>query len=261
MDGSLDHVFANGAALGDVTGVDIWNINADESVAFEYSRTNYNATDFYQPNQFRASDHDPEIIGIDVPGFPADTTVSATSSPTPYGTRGSVDVSVSSVNQVTGTVTLLDGDTTLGTADVAQDGTATVSYDGTALEPGSHDLTVRYSGDDANRPSSGTVTVEVTKATATVNAVATPDRVLVKDGTTVTVTVGAAGYQPGGTVVFSLDGQQVGERVLSDGTASLDLGPFKKTGSHTVTVSYSGDVHTESGDATTGFEVVKKSAK
>ena len=56
-----------------MTGVDIWNINADESVAFEYSRHNYNATDFYQPNQFRASDHDPEIIGIDVPGYPAAT--------------------------------------------------------------------------------------------------------------------------------------------------------------------------------------------
>jgi predicted extracellular nuclease len=66
--GSLDHVFANQAALADVTGVDIWNINADEAVAFEYSRHNYNATDFYQPNQFRASDHDPEVIGINIPG-------------------------------------------------------------------------------------------------------------------------------------------------------------------------------------------------
>jgi predicted extracellular nuclease len=61
-------VFANQAALADVTGVDIWNINADEAVAFEYSRHNYNATDFYQPNQFRASDHDPEVIGINIPG-------------------------------------------------------------------------------------------------------------------------------------------------------------------------------------------------
>ena len=34
-------------------GVDIWHINADESVAFEYSRYNYNATDFYQADQFR----------------------------------------------------------------------------------------------------------------------------------------------------------------------------------------------------------------
>ena len=63
-------IAGNDEALGDVTGVDIWNINADESVAFEYSRFNYNATNFYQANQFRASDHDPEIIGIDIPGYP-----------------------------------------------------------------------------------------------------------------------------------------------------------------------------------------------
>ena len=49
-----------------VTGVDIWNINSGESVAYEYSRYNYNATDFYQPNPFRASDHDPEVVGLDV---------------------------------------------------------------------------------------------------------------------------------------------------------------------------------------------------
>lgn len=62
--GSLDHIFASPAALGDVAGVDIWNINAYESVAFEYSRDNYNATDFYAPNQFRASDHDPILVGV-----------------------------------------------------------------------------------------------------------------------------------------------------------------------------------------------------
>ena len=119
MDGSLDHVFANAAALGDVTGVDIWNINADESVAYEYSRTNYNATDFYQANQFRASDHDPEIIGIDVPGFPAvDTTTTATAASMTYGTDGSVDVQVTSEEPTTGTVTLLDGTTEVASAPV-----------------------------------------------------------------------------------------------------------------------------------------------
>jgi predicted extracellular nuclease len=67
--GSLDHVFADAEGLAMVTGVDLWNINADEAVAFEYSRFNYNATDFYQPDQYRASDHDPEVIGIDIPRY------------------------------------------------------------------------------------------------------------------------------------------------------------------------------------------------
>ncbi|OZG57675.1 multifunctional nuclease/2',3'-cyclic-nucleotide 2'-phosphodiesterase/5'-nucleotidase/3'-nucleotidase [Bifidobacterium tissieri] len=62
--GSLDHIFANEAALKDVTGADIWNINSVESVALEYSRYNYNAKNLYQPDQFRASDHDPVVVGI-----------------------------------------------------------------------------------------------------------------------------------------------------------------------------------------------------
>ena len=66
MSGSLDHVLANDAALGDVTGVDIWNINAVEAVAYEYSRHNHNVTDFYSDDVFRSSDHDPEVVGLDV---------------------------------------------------------------------------------------------------------------------------------------------------------------------------------------------------
>ena len=45
--GSLDHVLANAAALADVDGVDIWEINANESVYYEYSRFNYNVTNLY----------------------------------------------------------------------------------------------------------------------------------------------------------------------------------------------------------------------
>ena len=44
MSGSLDHVVANAAAKRMVTGVDIWNINAEEAVAYEYSRYNANET-------------------------------------------------------------------------------------------------------------------------------------------------------------------------------------------------------------------------
>ncbi|MDN4161678.1 ExeM/NucH family extracellular endonuclease [Nocardioides abyssi] len=65
--GSLDHVFANAAARGVVTGVDVWNINAEESVYYEYSRFNSNVTDLYTVDPFRSSDHNPEIVGIDLP--------------------------------------------------------------------------------------------------------------------------------------------------------------------------------------------------
>ncbi|KRA32592.1 MULTISPECIES: ExeM/NucH family extracellular endonuclease [unclassified Nocardioides] len=66
--GSLDHVLANPAAAGMVTGADIWEINANEAISFQYSRHNYNVTDFWQPNlPFATSDHNPEVVGLDLP--------------------------------------------------------------------------------------------------------------------------------------------------------------------------------------------------
>src|SRR5690606_24285147 len=68
MVGSLDHVLASPAAAEAVTGADIWNINAYEPVANEYSRYNYNATILYDESPFRSSDHDPVLVGLDLGG-------------------------------------------------------------------------------------------------------------------------------------------------------------------------------------------------
>ncbi|MDR7083740.1 5'-nucleotidase [Arthrobacter ginsengisoli] len=69
--GSLDHILASPGANAVVTGADIWNINSVESVALEYSRYNNNVTDYYAPDQFRASDHDPVVVGLNLPSTPA----------------------------------------------------------------------------------------------------------------------------------------------------------------------------------------------
>jgi predicted extracellular nuclease len=66
--GSLDHGFANAKALKMVTGAGVWDINGDESVAMQYSRRNYNVTDFFAVNPFSSSDHDPLLIGLSVEG-------------------------------------------------------------------------------------------------------------------------------------------------------------------------------------------------
>ncbi|MEV5001874.1 ExeM/NucH family extracellular endonuclease [Nocardioides sp. LML1-1-1.1] len=62
--GSLDHVLANDAAKALVTGVDIWEINANETVFNLYSRYNYAGTNLYTTGTYSASDHNPEVIGI-----------------------------------------------------------------------------------------------------------------------------------------------------------------------------------------------------
>lgn len=71
MSGSLDHVLANPAARAMVTGADVWQINAQESVAYAYSRYNYNATLLFDgTDPFAASDHNPVIVGFNPPVTP-----------------------------------------------------------------------------------------------------------------------------------------------------------------------------------------------
>lgn len=48
----------------------IWNIHSMESVALEYSRYS-NVTNDYVPDQYRASEHDPVIVGLSLPAPPA----------------------------------------------------------------------------------------------------------------------------------------------------------------------------------------------
>jgi 5'-nucleotidase len=67
MVGSLDHVLASSAANSSVSGADVWNINSVESVGLEYSRFNANLTNLYEVSPYRSSDHDPVIIGLDLP--------------------------------------------------------------------------------------------------------------------------------------------------------------------------------------------------
>ncbi|GAB6986670.1 ExeM/NucH family extracellular endonuclease [Nocardioides pyridinolyticus] len=164
LSGSLDHVLANPAALEMVTGVDIWRINADESVAFEYSRDNYNVTSFYEENPFRASDHNPEIVGLELPDLgPVAATVEAQDTEAVYSKEPvRVPVRVIAEGVVpTGVVSLLDGHRVLGTATL-QDGAAVISLPKKALKRGTYTFTVTYAGDEQVEAGSTEVTVRVT---------------------------------------------------------------------------------------------------
>ena len=67
--GSLDHVFANAAAKPLLAGVTSWAVNAQESIAFEYSRAGMNAhLSVEADNPYRSSDHNPELIGLTLLG-------------------------------------------------------------------------------------------------------------------------------------------------------------------------------------------------
>nr|WP_241965192.1 ExeM/NucH family extracellular endonuclease [Microbacterium telephonicum] len=75
LSGSLDHVLLNDAALARATGADIWNINSGESLALEYSRFRYHGTEFYAPDAYRSSDHDPVVVGLSAEAAPVELTL------------------------------------------------------------------------------------------------------------------------------------------------------------------------------------------
>ena len=62
LSGSLDHAMSSEALTGKVTGLAHWNINAVESFAYQYDGD----PALYAPNQFRSSDHDPLVLGVDL---------------------------------------------------------------------------------------------------------------------------------------------------------------------------------------------------
>ncbi|MEU8801346.1 ExeM/NucH family extracellular endonuclease [Spirillospora sp. NPDC048819] len=61
--GELDHVLAGKSLARLVTGATIWHVNSDEPVFLDYN-TEFNPPEFYRPDAFRSSDHDPILLGL-----------------------------------------------------------------------------------------------------------------------------------------------------------------------------------------------------
>jgi predicted extracellular nuclease len=62
--GYLDHGLASGSMAQQVTGANFWHVNADEPSGLDYN--NYNQDELYAPDEFRSSDHDPVVIGLNL---------------------------------------------------------------------------------------------------------------------------------------------------------------------------------------------------
>ena len=64
--GALDHGFASSSLAPYISGVTIWHSNADEPAVFDY-QTDSKPDDRYAATPWRASDHDPVLIGLALP--------------------------------------------------------------------------------------------------------------------------------------------------------------------------------------------------
>ncbi|KQV73981.1 hypothetical protein ASC61_02585 [Aeromicrobium sp. Root344] len=255
--GSLDHVFASTEAYASVTGADIWNINSYESVAREYSRYNYNVTDFYKPNPYRASDHDPEIIGFDnaeAPGPVASTTSATAPATVAYGSTFKVDAKVEAGDEVTptGTVTVKDGSVVLATGDLVG-GAVSLSVDAGQLSVDDHTLTVSYAGDAGHDPSSTTVSVEVVKADPGLAATVSTTKYGKSAVVDVTAEAGVSGL-----VTVTHEGTFAGMGFLLDGSGKVTLGKTAfKPGTYELTIAYGGSETYKPDTTTASLTVVR----
>ena len=74
--GYLDHALASASLSRQVVGVTEWHSNADEPEAIDYNIEGDNVPDPYVKNAYRASDHDPVVVSLNLQPVFADVTAS-----------------------------------------------------------------------------------------------------------------------------------------------------------------------------------------
>jgi YVTN family beta-propeller protein len=159
-----------------------------------------------------------------------------------YGSPVKLTATVSSSvsGTPTGTVTFLDGVTTLGTGTLNSSGMATFTT--SLLSVGSHTLSASYGGDSSFAPStSATVTVTVGPAATTSAVASSANPAYSGSAVTFTATVSSSAGTPAGTVTFDDGTTALGTATLdSTGKAMLTTSSLA-AGSHSITAVYGGN--------------------
>lgn len=137
----------------------------------------------------------------------------------------------------TGTVTFLDGTTSLGTGTLSS-GKAT--FQTSSLVAGVHNITIAYGGDSSFNASTSTALSETVDKSGTIASVTSPAATtLVGQAVTFTGTVSANSGTPTGSVTF-LDGTTtLGTGTLSSGKATFQTSSLA-AGVHNITIAYGG---------------------
>ncbi|MFF4354576.1 Ig-like domain repeat protein [Streptomyces sp. NPDC001530] len=167
------------------------------------------------------------------------TATKATAATTAYGKTPKVVVTVSDTHGVvpSGTVTVKEGTTTLGTGTLDSTGKVTVSLSN-HLKVATHTLTVSYGGNGKLLTSHTTASLTITKATPTVTVTA-PATISHTSQAKVTIKVSATGTTPTGTVRIYEGSVVRATGTLSGGQVTITL-PKLSTGTHTMHAWYMG---------------------
>jgi hypothetical protein len=256
-DGALTVVAINKTTAAIQTSLTLANFNASSTAAV-YTYSNANLTQIVAgsplPVASNAVSYNFPAYSITVFVFttaptnlaPSNTTLSPSSTQPTQGQSVTITASVaptSGSGTPTGSVTFSDGSTQLGMVTVAS---GQAAFTTSALSVGSHSITAAYSG-DANFAASTSAAVAITVVAPTKPATTTTvlaSATQLTTGQTLTLSIGVAPQTGSGTptgTVSVLDGQtQIGSATLVASAASYATSTLA-VGSHSLTISYSGD--------------------
>ncbi|GAB3223805.1 hypothetical protein GCM10027423_59200 [Spirosoma arcticum] len=177
--GFLDYALANASLTAQVSGSADWHINSDEPIILDYN-TNFKQNqpaNLYAPDPFKASDHDPVVVGLSLTAATTPLALTFTANPTTILTTGTTTLSATVSGGTTAYSYVFSGPGTITQTPTSN--TASVS----GLTAGVQTFTVLVT--DATTPTSqtitGTVSVTVSEAntppaaTANTNQTATVD--------------------------------------------------------------------------------------
>ena len=184
--------------------------------------------------------NDSAALGETIRSASTQTSLTTSVNPSVYATPLILSVRVTGNGGTpTGTVSFVDGTTTIGQATLVTDGTA--SFTTSSLAPGLHSLTAVYVGDSSNSMSSSAAVNQQVQQTTQITLASSSNPDLTLDKPTLTATIrNVTGAPATGTVRF-LDGSVLlGTATVSGGVATLVPDAFS-AGTHGLTASYTGD--------------------
>ena len=207
-------------------------------------------------------------LGETIQQIATSATMSASPNPAVAGASVNFAVNITAASSttpnlpVTGTVSLMEGATVLGSGRLTAAGsgpaTATVTIPYGSFGPGPHAISAAYSGDTNYVASTSSAQIQITAATTNTQLSASPNPVIGGTPLTLTAVVRGNGSTPTGTVSFTDGATLLGAEKLNGGVTTLTVSTLS-VGMHTIVATYNGDTN-DSGSTSTSVSVVVQSA-
>ena len=184
------------------------------------------------------------------------TVVSSVASPV-FGQSITLTATITGAGTPTGTVTFLDGSTTLGTGTLNGSGAATLAI--SSLSVATHAITAFYGGDSSFTTSTSPATSVVVARSSTTTTLAPPTAIVYGQSITFTATVAATAPgagTPTGVVTFFDQSGVLGIGSLNGGVATYTTTTPLGHGSYSISAAYDGDTDFKTSDATAVTQIV-----